>query len=319
MLETQRPTPQPLLGCDLIGAAEIRGPEELEIDADGRVYAGTEDGTIVRVSPHQTSRVEVVARPGGRPNGLTFDPDGNLIVSDGYFAPASRVRPTGAVERLDMLRGGDTAVARDGTIYFSAPPDWKRSGEVNLDFLLLILEASTDGELRAYHPDSGTVEVLATGFYLPDGVALSASEDFVAVGEFGAYRVSRYWLRGPKAGTTDRLIENLPGSPDGLAADGAGRFYLAMPLRRNALLDRVHRHPHAKNLIARMLWLFAPTIPQSGTSLVAVVDEAGRVTRVFDDPSSLTGGLTTTAEPRDGSLYLGSLVGHGIARCPLPG
>ena len=40
------------------------------------------------------------------------------------------------------------------------------------------------GQLRAWHPDSGKVEVLVDGLLIPDGVKSSAHEDFVAVNEF---------------------------------------------------------------------------------------------------------------------------------------
>jgi sugar lactone lactonase YvrE len=46
----------------------------------------------------------------------------------------------------------------------------------------------------------------------------------VLVNETGAYRISRYWLTGPKAGTHDMFIDNLPGLPDNLAFNGSNRL-----------------------------------------------------------------------------------------------
>jgi sugar lactone lactonase YvrE len=54
-----------------------------------------------------------------------------------------------------------------------------------------------------------------------------------------AYRVSRYWLIGPRAGSTEQPVEDLPGFPDNmsLGSDGLPRIGIAAP--RNALLDRL--------------------------------------------------------------------------------
>jgi sugar lactone lactonase YvrE len=311
--------PEPLRHCERMGVEQIRAPEELEIDGQGRVYAGTEDGTIVRLRPDAPNgaAVEVIATPGGRPNGVTLDRQDRLIVSDGYEVPPSLIDADGTVHRLDVLQGGDTAVGSDGTVYSSFLPRFRRSGDITLDFVLLLLEAQRDGELRAYDPRSGRVTVLASGLFIPDGVALSANEEFVAVGEFGAYRIARYWLKGPRAGTTDTLIDDLPGSPDGLAADGAGTFYVALPLRRSAALDWFHRHPWLKDQLAKLLWTLSPPLSGGADHLVLAVDETGRITRAFTDPDQVAGGVITTAEPRDGHLFLGSLVGRGITRCSL--
>jgi hypothetical protein len=88
-------------------------------------------------------------------------------------------------------------------------------------------------------------------------------------------------------------------------------------LTHAAALDWLHRHPWLKDHVASLLWALAPPIAGGASSLVLAVDENGRITRVFSDPDHVAGGVITTAEPRDGYLYLGSLVGQGIARCPL--
>ena len=56
------------------------GPEFITFDAQGRLYTGDESGTIYRVTPGGPS--ERFADTRGRPNGLPFAPDGNLLVAD---------------------------------------------------------------------------------------------------------------------------------------------------------------------------------------------------------------------------------------------
>jgi hypothetical protein len=64
--------------------------------------------------------------------------------------------------------------------------------------------------------------------YFANGVALSASEEFVAVVETSQNRVMRYWLQGDKAGTADVLIDRLAGAPDGITRTADGHFWLSL-------------------------------------------------------------------------------------------
>jgi len=308
--------------CVLFGRGDIAAAEELEVDAQGRILAGTQDGRIVRVTANgNAAHIETIARPGGRPQGLTLDRTGHLLVSEGYDVPGSRINPDGTSEPLPWLEGGDSAIAADGTVYFPSLPSWRRTGHVITDFALLILEAHPTGQLRAWHPDTGKVEILVDGLLIPDGVKLSANEDFVAVNEFSAFRITRYWLRGPKAGTTDRLIENLPGTPDGLASDASGVFYVALPLLRSALQDAINRRPDLKDQLAKvLLWAGPRLLPdgpthQTGLGVVLAIDESGQVKKKYLDPTGLVGAGITTAVPNGDALWIASLSGYGVARC----
>src|SRR5678815_435011 len=53
-------------------------PEDVALDADGKIYAGFEDGRIMVLQPDGTEP-RVFANTGGRPLGLVFDRAGNLI------------------------------------------------------------------------------------------------------------------------------------------------------------------------------------------------------------------------------------------------
>src|SRR5205814_5806435 len=91
---------------------------------DGRIYAGVEGGRIFRLQPDGT-RPEVFADTRGRPLGLDFDRDGNLIVADAYQGLLSIARD-GSTTVLAKEAGGrrlgcptDLDIASDGTIYFT--------------------------------------------------------------------------------------------------------------------------------------------------------------------------------------------------------
>lgn len=315
-----------LAACEILGVDEISNPEEFELDAQGRVYSGTADGTIVRLTARDggAHSVEVYARPGGRPNGISFDPEGRLLVSDGWDVGPSWIDPDGSVSPFPLEHGQASAIGSDGTIYLPRYANAGRSDNLMVDVLLRISEAAPDGELLAYDPGTGETKILMTGLIWPDGVALSAAEDFVVVGEVSASRLQRYWLEGPKAGTQEVFAENLPGVVDGLASDGEGLFYASLPVRRSPLLDWFHRHPGVKNQAAKLLSprladLVLSSTPGAarGYALVLVIDEDGQIVRSLHDPSTNIGPGVNTAEPHGEFLYIGSLGGRGIGRCPL--
>lgn len=315
-----------LAACEILGADEILHPEELEIDAQGRIYASTEDGTIVRltIGDDGAYEVEVYARPGGRPNGISFDPAGRMLVSDGWDVGPQWIDPDGGVSAFPIEHGQASAISRDGTVYLPRYGNAGRSDDLMVDVLLRISEAAPDGEILAYDPETGQTRVLMTGLLWPDGVALSAAEDFLLAGEVTASRIQRVWLTGPKAGTQEIFAQNLPGSVDGLASDGHGLFYASIPVLRSPILDWFHRHPRAKEQVAKLLspWLaklLLSTTPGAaqGYALVLVLDEDGNIVRSLQDPETAIGPGVNAAEPHGGFLYIASLGGRGIGRCPL--
>ena len=108
----------------------------------------------------------------------------------------------------------DVEVASDGRIYFS---DSSSVWGIN-ESLYDLLEARPNGRLLRYDPKTGQSEVLLDGLYYANGVTLSKDEGFVLVNETFRYRITRYWLTGVRAGSSEVFIDNLPGFPDGIMA-----------------------------------------------------------------------------------------------------
>src|SRR5690349_3023199 len=99
-------------------------PEDVALDAEGKIYAGFEDGRIMVLQPDGT-QPRVFADTHGRPLGLIFDHEGNLIVADAIKGLLS-VNKAGEVKLLadeaDGAKFGclnDLDVGADGTIYFT--------------------------------------------------------------------------------------------------------------------------------------------------------------------------------------------------------
>ncbi len=303
--------------AELIGQGQIDGPEDVETDAQGRLLAGTNDGTIVRVDH---GKVEAFANTGGRPLGLDFAPDGNLIVADAVKGLLS-VAPDGTVTTLvDAATGNggvpfgftdDVVVARDGAIYFTDASDKFGFGDHMFD----LLEGRAHGRLLKYDPASKTTTLLLAGLFFANGVALSRDDSFLLINETYRYRIARYWLTGPKAGTSDTFIDGLPGFPDGVAASGRGTFWVAMFTVRNTAGDFLAPRPLLKRWVANLPRFLWPKPDPYG--LVIELDEAGQVVRSLHDTGGAYVEQVTSAHERDGKLYLGHLHRDRITRVGL--
>ena len=229
------------------------GPEDVAVDGDGRLYGGLQDGRIIRILSDGTQE-NFVTIEGGRPLGLAWAADGNLIVADAFKGLLS-VSPTGEMTTLSTEAGGvpyafadDVDIAEDGKIYFSDASDTYDQHEYMKD----ILEARPHGRLLMYDPASKKTSVLLQDLFFANGIAVSEGGDFVLVNETGKYRVTRYWLKGEKTGTTDIFIDNLPGFPDGISRGEDATFWLAIPSPRNPILDNAHPKPWLKNIFAKL-------------------------------------------------------------------
>lgn len=209
------------------------------IDPEGRLYGGTQDGKIVRTL--KDGSIEIFAETGGRPLGLAFDASGNLIVA----AYKGLLSIDAARKITVLLTGAEDApfrftdhldIASDGGIYFADASFQYFQKE----YLYDLPESRPNGRFLRYDPKTKTTDVLLRDLYFSNGVALSQNEDFVLVNKTYRYRIKRYWLKGPKAGTSDIFIDNLPGFPDNITANRKDAFRLALFTVRNDQMDRMH-------------------------------------------------------------------------------
>jgi sugar lactone lactonase YvrE len=292
-------------------------PEDVAIDATGRVVAGLADGRVVRVDP-ASGEVAVLADTGGRPLGIEVDGDGTLVVCDTERG-LLRVDPgTGQVHELVTRIAGrplrftnNAAVARDGTIYFSDSSERFGLAEFKGD----LLAHSDTGRLLRRSPD-GSVDVLLDGLAFANGVALAPDESFVLVAETGGYRVTRLDLTGPAQGRARPVAENLPGLPDNLSTGSDGRFWMAMPSTRNRLLDRLLPGP---GWLRSAVWALPERLqPEADRVAWAVaIDGEGTVLTSVDGPADAYHYVTGVRE-HEGRLYLGSLGESAVGVLTLP-
>lgn len=298
-----------------LGGNHFHWPEDADVDSQGRVYAGSVGGLIQRVYPDGT--VETFTDTGGRPLGMDFDAHGNLIVCDSYKGLLS-ISPDGKITTLATETDGipfkftdDLGIAPDGMIYFSDASS--KYGQ--LEYILDMMEARPWGRLIRFDPTTGKAETLLKDLYFANGVAVSKNGDFVLVNETYRYRVTRYWLKGEKAGTHDIFIDNLPGFPDGISESGRGTFWIALATLRNTDADAMHPHPFVKNLIAKLPDALHPQPAKYG--LIVEVDENGTPLRSLHDPDAKVAWMVTSVQEHEGYLYLGSISNNAVVRLKL--
>ncbi|MDJ0839239.1 MAG: SMP-30/gluconolactonase/LRE family protein [Acidobacteriota bacterium] len=293
-----------------------RGPEDVAVDTQGRVYGGLEDGRIMRYDA-ALNQWERFCDTGGRPLGLHFDAAGNLIVADAV-AGLLAVNPSGSVtvlateaENRPFRFTDDLDIGPEGTIYFSDASykfghhHWKADA----------LEHRPNGRLLAYDPVSQRVRVLLGGLYFANGVAVSPDGSFVLVNETWKYRVTRYWLKGEKAGKRDFFITNLPGFPDGIST-GKDTFWVALASPRNKQLDTLADKPFLRKIVARLPAFMQPK--EQRYAFVLGLDMGGKVKHNLQDPRGERFSMITSVQEHDGRLYLGSLKLPAFAHVEVP-
>ncbi|MFL1503466.1 SMP-30/gluconolactonase/LRE family protein [Pseudomonas sp. O64] len=308
---------QRLKAVQRIGAPDIAGPEALLLDAQGFLLSGLQDGRIIRTSP-DSHTLEVIATTGGRPLGLALHPDGRLIIADGIKGllalDANRqLTPLSSSENgVPFGFTNDVTVDASGRFaYFSdASSRWGygQDGEA-------VIEHGGDGRLLRYDFSTSTTEVLLDQLQFANGVALGPHESYVLVNETGAYRISRYWLKGDRTGSHDLFIDNLPGLPDNLSFNGSDRFWVALYSPRNPLLDGFAGYPLLRKMMVRALMVVPKPIERK--AFVLGLDTDGNVIANLQDGSAGNYSPVTSAREYGDWLYLGSLKSTSMARLPL--
>lgn len=300
-----------LSSVKLLAEGKLNGPEDIAVGNNGNVFTGLEDGRIVKISPD--GEVVTFAETGGRPLGLQWGPRGDLIVADGVRGLLT-VNLEGEVtvlvpraETVPLEMADDLDVSSSGLIYFSDAT----GSEVGMDYYQDLMIHRPLGRLLRFDYYTYDLEVLLTGLYFANGVALSPDEDFVLVSETSEYRITRLWLKGPRVGDRDVFADNLPGFPDGISGDGDGNYWVAMVSPRMWFVDNIV----LPNLWLRKLLMHLPTwtrLKGASYALIIQLNSEGEIVESLHDPSGKSlSGITNVVE-RDGKLYIGTLEGDAI-------
>ena len=189
--------------------------EGLAFDSDHNLWAGGELGQIYCIDPK--GAVKEIAQLGGFCLGLTFSRQQDLFICNSKLGALQQVDRTGRlVSSLDRVNERKLSTPNfsvfdsEGNLYFSDSGNW---GKVN----------GCVYRLRA----KGKAEYFAGPFAFPNGLALSADENFLYIAQSLKDDVLRLpILPDGSAGVSEVYAAGLARVPDGLALDIQGNLYV---------------------------------------------------------------------------------------------
>jgi gluconolactonase len=207
------------------------------VAAEGAVYVTTVPGAIKRLSLRDGT-VDVVVADANRPNGMTLDHDGSLLVCEqGTMTAPARIsrldRATGerttvvdAYEGRPFNSPNDVVVRSDGSIWFTDPSYGFLQG----------FRPPPRLEDAVYRFD-GDLTIVADTFDKPNGLAFSPDESVLYVADNGAPHHLKAFdvkpsttLNGVRPLADERVVADFePGHPDGVVVDADGRIYASSP------------------------------------------------------------------------------------------
>ncbi len=318
-----------LRDAEAIGLDQVEGPEDVILDRQGRVYGGTRQGWIIRFSGEHFENREVFARPGGRPLGMAFDKDDNLIVCIGGMGLYG-IRPNAEVYRItdetnrswnkinddSRLRlTDDCDIAPDGKIYFSEATIRYEMHSWPTD----ALEGRGNGRLCCYDPATGKTHTAIKDLVFPNGVCVSHDGRSVLIAQTWLCRIIRYWIAGPRTGEFEVLVPALPGYPDNINRASDGNYWLALVGMRTPTYDLSMKMPGFRSRMVKRIppdeWMY----PNLNNGCIVKFNDKGEVSESLWDPGGKSHPTICSMREDHGYLYISGLSNNRIGRIPIPG
>ncbi|MDF2231799.1 SMP-30/gluconolactonase/LRE family protein [Albimonas sp. CAU 1670] len=318
-----------LSGAQAIGEGKVEGPEDVIIARDGSLFCGTREGWIHRFWGENFEHHEIHARIGGRPLGFAQDRDENLIVCVGGMGVYG-IRPNREVFKVTdttnrtwsklnddrrLRLADDLDIAPDGSIYFSEATIRYEMTSWDLDGL----EGRGNGRLIRHDPKTGVTRTILKNLPFPNGICMAHDGRSFLFASSWLCKIYRYWIEGPRAGTHEVFIDNLPGNPDNINRSSDGGYWIAMVGIRTPTIDLAMADPDFRRRMIREIprdeWLF----PGLNNGCVVKYDDAGNAVQSLWDPGGRSHSTITSMREHKGWLYLGGLENNRIGRVKLDG
>ncbi|KAF6138801.1 hypothetical protein GIB67_025963 [Kingdonia uniflora] len=300
-----------------LGEGFLDRPESVCVDKQGTFYTATRDGWIKRLDKSGSwQNWKMIG--GDALLGITASVKGGLLVCDADKG-LLKVDDDGITILTSQVNGSkirfadDASETQDGIVYFS-----DASTKFGLhDWYLDVLEAKPHGRLLKYDPSTKETSIVLDDLCFPNGVALSADQNFVVVCETWKFRCLRYWLKGELKGTSDVFIDNLPGGPDNINLAPDGSFWIALLELRLEGIEFVHRSKVAKHFIAAFPKLVQLIKTLYKKAMIVNVGVDGKIVRKFDDSEGKVMSFVTSAFEFEDHIYLGSLNSEFVGKLRL--
>ena len=303
---------------DLLG---YYGAEDFVVDSEGFLYTGVHSsptdfssGAILRFK--KDGSAEEFMKTSGWITGMSFDQTGGLVALM-HGVGLLRIQ-AGRVDTLlthtsdgkPLLMGAGLKIDQEGMIYFTNLSSTNKPSPKY--FNKLILEMKPTGGVYRYDPKLDLVTEISSGNYFGNGLELSENEDFLLVSETSKYRILKYWLKGPKAGTKEVFADNLPGFPNNISRAKNGNYWLGFTTKRNMQLEKLHSKPGMKKIVYSLPSFLQPAPEAFG--MVLELDDSGKITRALFDPSGETVKEAGAVFENEGCLFLGGDVVQYVSK-----
>ncbi|CAO2840926.1 unnamed protein product [Amaranthus hypochondriacus] len=319
---------------------QIQGPESLAFDPLGRgPYTGVADGRILfwdgskwtQFAVTSSNRTACDPQPNpldyiknehicGRPLGLRFDKKtGDLYIADAYFG-LMKVGPQGGVatslateaEGVPLTFTNDLDIDADGNIYFTdSSSQYQRR-----HFMQLVFSGEGGGRVLKYDPITKKTSVLVNDIQFPNGITLSKDGSFLLFCEGAIGRLTRYWLKGEKAGTSE-LFAILPGFPDNIRTNQNGEFWVALHCRRSWANHLLASRPKLRDFLLKLpiksKYQFMVFIGGWPHGVILKYSPEGKILQLLEDRPGKVVKAVSEVEEKEGKLWIGSVLMPFIA------
>jgi hypothetical protein len=298
-------------------------PDHLYFCASGSYGSAHGEGAVglYRLTLHDRSVEPLVVR-------VPVD-DGSrraVVYADDDTA-APELGPDGERPHRPLAVCDNLEVSEDGRrIYFSEPFDY--TGASVDDAVDEAIALSPNGRLWRHDLDTATTRLIASGFHFINGVLTDPHpgrprEESVLVTQTSQFRLTRFHLGGPRAGTADVVLDGITGMDDGMDRDADGRIWLALFAERGPLLTWLHAHPWAKPLVMRLpAGLLLRRAGRTGVLVVSPDGSTPLYSAMYRGPELVS---VASAVPAPGGIYLanesltpGRTVRQGLIRLRWP-
>lgn len=293
------------------------GCEDVAISTGGTMYGSSSDGTIKLFRSLRTQEAEILANTGGRPLGMHFDKNENLWVCNADQGLLQITLEGGVFSIVPDYEGeafrftNDLDIGQTGMVYFTDASQKYGIDQYKFD----LIEHRATGRFFSYNPAEKITTLLADELYFANGVAVEWEENFALVCETGNNQVRKIWLKGPKKGTSEVIIDNLPGYPDGISRGSNGIYWLTLISPRKGILEKYMNQPLVIKMIAKLPEFLQPA-PGNFLHILGINAEGEIVYNIQKE--NPTFGQISSVQESYGQLFFGSLNQSGIGRIPIP-
>lgn len=193
----------------------------------GLLFSDIYPSTIYKWSKGD-STMSIYLKPADSSNGLTFDHQGNLILTQMQKRRIARQEPNRTITSLVSTYNGkrfnspnDIVVSSSGSIFFTDPDFNVPAGQAR--------ELSFKGIFRL--SPSGRLQVIDSTFDKPNGICFSPDESRLYVNESAQHKIYVWDVVNDSTFANKRLFYTIPqtGYADGMKVDSSGNVYCAGP------------------------------------------------------------------------------------------